>query len=271
MSDSPEKKDVEKTESDAKGGFKPGALLGGIRGYISGLSSEPRTRYLTVLWGFVFIFLGISLLSASNPFRLLIPGSVFPKPIRDSRQAVKVYGVKNDLSGIKAVNRLMLPATDVGKRMRRLAFLISRPAGLREGAEAVAANLAPMPNLGLGIRRVWFSNKGNTGLVVVDMRRSAMDTELTRFLKARRASRRGKKAASDRRRQRKEKAEQAKLQARYLDGWFRALAASALEGKDVRSVRFLLDGEVARVRGMEFDLRDEHTAAVPAAEKPKKK
>ena len=211
-------------------------LVNGVTNYIANLSTSARTRFLTVMWGFCLIFLGVTFLGAVNPLRLLIPGVVFPLPATSVQLDVKIYGVDTDTGKLIEVQRRMAPIQDPLRKFREIAYLVARPRGFRQEGPLDATDIMPLPRLGYSIRKIWFQNKQSQGRLILDLRRSTLDAELERFARVR-----TKKGGVG--------------QYRNMDAYFYSLTATLfLVAPEVKSLVYLLDGESKKIDAMKFDL-----------------
>ena len=118
---------------------------------------------------------------------------------------------------------------------------MSRPAGLQESlGGADYADLEPLPDLGLAIRRVWFP--GGPAHLLIDLRSTSLEEEVDHFLLSR--------------------TDGARPQTILLDGFFRAFTASVFEQMpEVQTIDYLVDGTRRNLPGMEFNLEQQYTRA----------
>lgn len=205
-----------------------------FRKYLGGLSHQPELRFRTVLWAICIMFVGFFTLVGTNPFRLLIPDSFFHPPATDSRATVSLYGISVENQEPVKIQRRVSLEGEPERLVSRIAFAVSRPPGLQEGrGGGDYADLEPLPDLGLALRRVWFPNGASR--VLIDLRRASLDAELDRFLLNRVDGARNRTA--------------------LLDGFFRAYTASLFElMPELRRVEYLLDGKRSAFPGMQFRL-----------------
>ncbi len=251
--------------------------------FVLGLSRDGHARMLTVLWTVCVSVLGISILSVSNPLRLLVPGLVFPLPAADNRVTIEIIGIGRTTNALTTYRRRLQPAADTQGMIQRLVHLVSEPVGLREGLsdQAGFADLEPLPRLGFALRKVWFRSAG--GEMILDFRRETLEKETELFHKNRhRASNvpaegdedrpsveadadaeeeAGKEGKDSEKKAKKSPAESnEEALGHYLDSYFRSLTASIFHSqKDVRSILFLLDGAPGTLNGMSFKLDRRYT------------
>lgn len=275
MSDSNETNERQSTASNSANSAAQGVLAwlrerpAAWRGYLNDLSQKPTTRFMTILWAVCAIFLGITILSASNPLLLLFPGQVFAVPFQDLRPNIEFRGIARTTGKLVAYQRPVQEEASVEANVRKYTFLVSEPVGLSETSlnDKDYADLEPLPRLGFALRRAWFRGEPS-GQLILDFRRDTLLKETSLFHKNRfRASEvpaeqdegddeEDKKKAKEReqRRKRSQEIERAAL-AHYLDLYFRALTATIFAAKsEVKSVLYLLDGEADTIDEMEFDL-----------------
>ncbi len=204
--------------------------------YLESLQSSPRTRYLTILWSLVIVFAGVSVLSSSNPYRLIIPGLAYPFPVRDQRTTVKMYGISLQTGKIVQYSRRVLMDSSVERNAERILFTLSAPQELRENLKAGTEELENLPELGYAVRKIWFRAQGNGGDLIIDMRGQTLESESKLFLKSRSLDEKGQGA--------------------LLDNYFTALSVTllAMPGK-INGIVYLIDGTTKSVAGMQMDLR----------------
>lgn len=219
-----------------------------FRKYLSDLSSQPVVRFRTVLWAIVLMFVGFFTLVGTNPYRLLIPDAFFHPPATDGRAAVVLYGISvENQRPVKIGRRMSMDGTQ-DQLVTRIAFAVSRPSGLQEGRGGIDyADLEPLPDLGLAIRRVWYPTADSH--VLIDLREKSLYGEMDRFLLNR--------------------TDGARNRSRLLDGFFRAYTASLFELMPaLKQIDFLVDGERRALPGMQFrlDRRYQSSAAQVGSE-----
>ncbi len=236
------------------------ALLTPLKRYLQRLAAEPQVRFRTVLWAIFVMFVGFFTLVGTNPFRLLIPNAFFHPPVSDARPLVNMAGISvEDQSVIEAPRRLSLEGDAVAVA-RRVAIAVSRPPGLLEARTGAAfAELEPLPDLALAIRRVWVPGSAEAASgtdtdvkakdaahLLIDLRAESLEKEVDRFLLNREAD------AADRQ--------------RLVDGYFRALTQSLFNALPaLQRVDFLVAGERRAVRGMRFRLDQRVQRGAPEA------
>lgn len=232
--------------------------------FLADLTHRPRTRFLTILWAVVIIFLSVNILTGGNPFRLLVPGMAFQPPTLDGRPVVELRGVGRTDNRLISYKRRMASQDSVEAAVGKLAFLVSEPVGLREGMSEREgyADLEPLPRLGFSVRQIWFRDKG----LIVDLRKSTLLKETSLFHKNRHrasvvpAEAQEDEKDKDRTRRRRQKEAETRAHAHYLDSYFRSLTASIFAAhEEVESVTYLLDGESDTIDEMEFDLDVRYT------------
>ncbi len=204
--------------------------------YIRRLHSDHRTRINTFSWTLVILFVGVSLISSSNPFRLMVPGLAYPRPVSDQREQVTLYGVERSTGRIIPMKRYLYRDDSTEQNVIRLAFALTESVGLRElEPESQYYNNAPLPELGFAIRKVWIRTRNGKRILVVDLRRDTLEEETVRFLKGRESSTRGRVF--------------------YLEGFFQVFTASLFHvEKNIQVIRYLLDGKPGSLRGVNYPL-----------------
>lgn len=226
------------------------SLVTPLKLYLQRLASEPQVRFRTVLWAIFMMFVGFFTLVGTNPFRLLIPNAFFHPPVSDARPLVKLAGISvEDQSVVEVPRRLSLEG-DAVAIAQRVAIAVSRPPGLLEARTgATYADLEPLPDLGLSIRRIWMPGAESRAVaehLLIDLRADSLESEVDRFLLNREAD------AADRQ--------------RLVDGYFRAFSQSLFSVLPaLQRVDFLVDGERRAVPGMRFRLDQRVTRGAPEA------
>lgn len=219
---------------NAPGNFR--RAVAWVKAYFQRLATEPDTRYHTVLWSIVVVFVGFFGLAGSSPYNLLIPFLGFEHPSRDGREVVRIYGANRSGQGLVAMERPFYRDGDAESELRRLATLIALPqeVGVQDRALAYS-DVEPLPDFGQAIRKIWRLPSGGKTRVIVDLRRETIEQELAEFLLSRRDA-----------------AEQRLL---FMDEFFAAYTASIFRySADAASVEYLLDGKRESIAGMRFDL-----------------
>ncbi len=207
-----------------------------LKAYFQSLAVNPDTRYHTVLWSIVVVFVGFFGLAGSSPYNLLIPFVGFEHPSRDGREVVQIYGANRSGQGLVPMERPFYRDGDAEGELRRLATLIALPqeVGVQDRSLAYS-DVEPLPDFGQAIRKIWRLPAGGKTRVIVDLRRETIEQELAEFLLSRRDA-----------------AEQRLL---FMDEFFTAYTASIFRySADASSVEFLLDGKRESIEGMRFDL-----------------
>ncbi len=204
--------------------------------YVADLSVSRRSRFVTVLWALVIMFVGFFTLVGTNPFRLLVPGTFFYPPVVDSRDLIEIYGVDRNTGELTVAARPLHLSSAPEERAVEIAHAISRPTGLQEARSGRHnANLEPLPDFGLAIRKAWY-NEEQQGLVL-DLRAATIEEELERFFQGR-----------------EDGEGNTPNHAELVNAYFRALTASLFAvSSELRRVEFLIDGKRAELRGQSFD------------------
>jgi len=236
------------------GSFQTGirSLVQMIHRFLASLSTDPKTRYLTLLWCGVILFLSIQNLAGIPPFRMLMPGSIIPFPVRDQRESIQIAAVSRD-SGKEVVirSRILIDGEDLDGNIQRLLFEISSPQidtaapSQREGEEEPigATNLMRFPRFGYALRKSWYRNDKGEQQLILDFRKSTIDAELKRYLEER---------ASD--------PDFRKFD--FLSLYFASLTHSIFLAKlPIKSLIYLVDGERPLETNKTFDLSGEHRAS----------
>lgn len=218
--------------------------------YLQRLATEPQVRFRTVLWAIGIMFVGFFTLVGTNPLRLLIPDAFFHPPVNDSRPLIQMAGISVEDQGVVEVPRRISLEGDAVTIAQRVAIAVSRPPGLLEARTgAVFADLEPLPDLGLAIRRIWVPGMESRAAVehlLIDLRAESLESEVDRFLLNREAD------AADRQ--------------RLVDGYFRAFSQSLFNALPaLQRVDFLVDGERRALPGMRFRLDERVTRGAPEA------
>ena len=220
--------------------YARGAQTGFVR-YLHRLGSEPLIRFKTLAWSIVAVFLGISILSDSNPYRLLVPGLAFPLPVPDEREATELYGMSRESRESISVRRLLDTSGDVEDRAHRIARVISMPPGLRESVQGTDYySLDYLPEFNHAIRKIWFVPDLHSGLLIIDIRRATLDDEVQIFFSAHEAH--------------------ARTETEIVDAYFHSLTASIFSAiPEVQCVQYLIDGQPGSIPGVRFPLDVRYT------------
>ncbi len=204
-----------------------------VRAFAESLQTTPRSRFLTLVWVFFFLFIGISLLSAANPLRLLVPGLVFPIPTRDTRPVVKVYAVAAADRKLVGIRRRMLATDRPELKARRILQALTRPPAVQVQENDDVQDLIPIPEVVIALRGVWMHSKDR---MVLDFRQSTLAEELKRTVENRRPVR---------------------SEAEYMEAFVRAYTRSLFEHvPGLRSVQFVIDGQASEWKGIGLNLRE---------------
>lgn len=191
-------------------------------------------RTLTILWSVFFLFLAGSILSQMNPFRLLIPGAVFPFPASDERVLVPVYGYSRDENQIQKAEQRLLKSGSTGEMIFRYARIVSNPGNVLARDFEGLTNLQTLPFYSLAIRHAWVRDSK----AIIDFRKKAIIQETASFRRARAFN---------------EEVENVPEFERYLQ----CLALTILENEQsVQQVQFLVDGRPATESDFEFSAGD---------------
>ncbi|MCB1323990.1 MAG: hypothetical protein H7A21_01345 [Spirochaetales bacterium] len=209
--------------------------------YIHRLGSEPRVRFKTLAWSIVAVFLGISILSSSNPYRLLVPFLAFPLPVPDEREPIELYGISRESRQSISVRRLLDTNGDIEERAHRIARVISMPPGLRESVQGTDYySLDYLPEFNHAIRKIWFVPDMHSGLLIIDIRRATLDDEVQIFFSAHEAH--------------------ARTETEIVDAYFHSLTASIFSAiPEVQCVQYLIDGQPGSIPGVRFPLDVRYT------------
>lgn len=204
-------------------------ILNGIR--------DIQKRWLIVLWSYCIIFVGISILSVSNPFRLFLPAVVFPLPVEDARTEVELYSISNTTGKpISVTRKIYLDKADVEKSVRRISFEVGRlPEFDGFGADEYR-EIAVLPEFAYALRNVWLRNDAGKYRLILDLRSESLQNEMNKFLK-------------------EHSVQDFQEQMSYFDGYFQVLTMSLFRvHRDIQKISFRIDGRRDRWPGMSFDL-----------------
>lgn len=155
--------------------------------------------------------------------------------MQEQLKPVRLYGLSREDHKLIPVTREIYLGENIEKNIEHLAFVTARTHSLRQGLlDQTYKNLTPLPQLGFAIRKIWYRPKNDGGLLV-DLRRTTIIQEMKKFTK--------------------QYGVKTNRNSFYLDGYFQTLTASIFETQpDIQSIRYLLDGKIAALRGMQFDL-----------------
>ena len=198
---------------------------------------DVRKRRLFVLWSYCIIFVGISVLSVSNPFRLFLPATVFPMPVKDIRTEVELYSISNVTGKPIAVTRkIYLDENSLEKSVRRISFEVGRlPEFDGFGADEYR-EIAVLPEFAYAIRSIWLRNDGDKYRLILDLRSESLQDEMNKFIE-------------------EHSVQDFQAQMNFYDGYFQVLTMSLFRvHKNIQKISYRIDGRRDRWPGMSFDL-----------------
>lgn len=212
----------------------PATIKRSFQTYFESLQNNASSRFKSIALCIAFLFFAISILAASNPFKLLVPGKAFVFPYSNTRQLVTQYGVSKKDKKIVEFERYFLPTGSIEQQIRRIAGDIQTPVHFKDKASGrKIIEVAPLPALTNAIIKIWFLKEN--GLVIIDLRSNSIERELNLFL-ANAPDSRLKKSS-------------------YLDSWFIALTSSILKmHQEVKAIEYRLDGQKRNFPEMTFNL-----------------
>ncbi len=219
------------------------ALPGTITHTLKRIHNESGPRNITLAWSLVFVFIGITVLSESNPLKLLIPGLAYPIPVNDARNDYLVYGTDRFTGASFKIERKILAADDESLFIQRIATILSTQPKISERSPSFEyEKLEPMPEYALAIRKVWVYTTGNTKEAIIDVRGETLDSISKKFL-------------SDR-------TDEKKNNYYYMDAYFTSLTYSILQSMpEIKQVSYVVNGEKKDIQGMTFSLYRDYTHA----------
>ncbi|MDH5656224.1 MAG: hypothetical protein OEZ34_09965, partial [Spirochaetia bacterium] len=182
---------------------------------------------------------GFFVLARVNPFRFIIPGLVYPIPVRDSREVQEIYLFSSEEKILKKIKKKLYISESIEQNIKNLSFAISGHKELREEVY-LFSDAEILPNLGYAVKKVWFYNENQSGKLIIDLREETLEEELALFFKDRQFP-------------------EYKTKSYFLDAYFDSLTRSILSiEKDVKIVIYLIDGEGKRLPDMRFNLAAPH-------------
>ena len=206
--------------------------------YLQKMMRIPPNPFHLLLTLFVIIFVALSLLSDSNPFRLLFPAFSFPIPASDERKALTFYALSRRDASLVAMQGYLLKSDSLYLRLKLLASLLAEPLHSKIKAGQAYTDLEVLPLLGNSIRRVWQPYAGH---IIIDMSKDAIADEMRLFNQA---------------------SGNPKREGYYIDAFFRAFSVSIFQTEEeLQSIEFWLDAQPGLLPSMNFNLRQKWTRA----------
>lgn len=144
---------------------------------IDRFEAEPQFRLYLLAWAVFLIFISGSVLTSSNPFRLLVPGLSYSFPALDSREDIPYFTLSRHDHSILQLHERMEKTGDLEKDARYLAYAVRSPLPLVQGRSRPSAPGYFFPSLDLAVRRFWM-NKGD---IYIDVDSAYLNRVLHRY------------------------------------------------------------------------------------------
>lgn len=199
------------------------------------LQNDGQLRFRSILWSVAVVFLAGVVLVGQNPWGLTIPLLGFSPPRAELRREFVVFAASRNSGKPAETSRLFLPSGDLELDLRRAASLICHPGELSADASGAIADVEPLPDLGIAIRKIWLRESGGKRRLIIDMREETLETEVRGFLSSRRDEQRTRQY--------------------FLDAFFAAYTATIFRLQNqADSVEYLIEGRRRTLSDMKFDL-----------------
>src|SRR5690554_1208732 len=95
--------------------------------------AEPPFRLYLLAWAVFLTLVSGSVLTSSNPFRLLVPGLSYAFPVVDSREEITYYTLSRLDQRMIQLHEKMIKTGDFEQDARRLAYIVRTPFPLVQG------------------------------------------------------------------------------------------------------------------------------------------
>lgn len=142
--------------------------------------AEAAFRLQVLAWAVFAVIVAGSVLTHSNPFRLLVPGLAYSFPRLDHRQEIRYFTLsRKDLSLVERTEK-MERTGQLEQDARHLAFILRKPFALVQGRTRPSADGYFFPSYDLGIQRMWL--KGDE--LLIDMDASFLNREYSHHARA---------------------------------------------------------------------------------------
>lgn len=122
---------------------------------IDRFEAEPQFRLYLLAWAVFLIFISGSVLTSSNPFRLLVPGLSYSFPALDSREDIPYFTLSRHDHSILQLHEQMEKTGDLEQDARHLAYVVRSPFPLVQGKSRPSAPGYFFPSLDLAVSRFW--------------------------------------------------------------------------------------------------------------------
>lgn len=141
---------------------------------------EREFRFYLFAWALFLVILSGSVLTHSNPFRLLVPGLSYSFPRLDPRQEIHYFTFSRRELKLVQLTEKMQQTGRFEDDARRLAYIVRKPIPLVQGKLRSSAPAYFFPAFDLALQRFWL--RGDELLIDVDT--TFLKQELGRFERA---------------------------------------------------------------------------------------
>ncbi|MBW7856956.1 MAG: hypothetical protein H3C43_01320 [Leptonema sp. (in: Bacteria)] len=141
---------------------------------IDRFEAEPSFRLQLLAWSLFVMVVSGSILTASNLFRLVVPGLSYPFPHSENRQEIEYYTLSRYEPKIVKLNEKLAKTGDLEQDARSLSFVIRKPFPLVQGEARPSAAGFFFPAVDLAIQRFWFEGEN----LYIDVDSSALESEI---------------------------------------------------------------------------------------------
>ncbi len=138
--------------------------------------AEPSFRLYLLAWAVFLTLVSGSVLTSSNPFRLLVPGLSYAFPVVDSREEITYYTLSRLDQRMIQLHEKMIKTGDFEQDARRLAYIVRTPFPLVQGKQRPSAAGFFFPALDLAVSRFWLRD----GDLLIDVDTAYIQKELNR-------------------------------------------------------------------------------------------
>jgi hypothetical protein len=153
------------------------ALRKRISHLIDRFETEPHFRLYLLAWAVLLILISGSVLTSSNPFRLLVPGLSYAIPALDTRDEIPYFTLSRHDRSMLRLHEKMKKSGDLERDARHLAYIVRSPFPLVQGRSRPSAPAYYFPELDLALRRFWMKN----GDLYIDVDTGYLNTLLQRY------------------------------------------------------------------------------------------
>lgn len=142
---------------------------------------NPIIRTIFYGWITFIVFISFSILAGINPFKLLVPFSVFSLPLKDGRSLKKIY-ISDGETKLIETNRLLFFPSDLQDNIREIIEEVGRTPQYSINEENWKNWNTPfkkLPNLTPALKVIWIQKDGKE--IILDFIKEIVDKELSKY------------------------------------------------------------------------------------------